>query len=193
MQSSEMLTKQNLIYATVVLVLIAVVFWIFSGNFKSEDKSEQTKSSSSTSTLQYIRQLGSDIPQGDLVWNVMTSENIGSEISSFDQSKTDKLVSEKGKYIRVRVKLTNNSDKDITLSASNFIITDSEGKEYTSQANVEIYLDPAEVLGAGTLKSKETKVFSTLYEVPVGTGGFSFVTKNIFSENSSTIPVGLGI
>jgi hypothetical protein len=188
--TKNLLTKQNMIYAGVAVILLVVVFWVVNG--KGENKNNTTENVSGSST-ESINQLGNDLKSDGTTWNVMSSESIGSELSPFDSTITDKTLTTEGKFLRIRIQVTNTTDKDFVLNDESFIIQDSENKQYFRSKDREIYINPDEVLKENILKAKETRVLGFIFEVPRGKGGFSFMTYDLSSTDRKLVPVALGI
>lgn len=187
--------KMSLPKIVVFLVLIIVAIFLINNLMHSDGKSDNSKSdqsnSSSSNSLSFddpnLIKVGNDVETGKVRWNVMSTENIGTELQPSDSTITDKNLFTTGKFLRIRVSITNIGDADLTYNVDSLKISDSDSKEYSPSKDKSIYMASAEVPSDKPIKAGESVVIALVYDVPKSATNFNFLAFDLSSKSNKEV------
>ncbi len=133
-------------------------------------------------------ELGESVTVGDVEWVLTEAEDLGSTIKSESQYSDD-CVAESGKFIKVTVKLTNNSSDMV--SVSDLYLYDSEKREYVSSSDVSSCVE-GDLFILDNINPGLSKTFTTVYEVPADSKDFRLKAGNLDMFSGEVKYISLG-
>jgi len=196
-------TKRNTM--TIVIVIGAIVLLLVSCcgislfAFKPEDKSgtsTTTNTSTTTDTVEdtkgsfdnpYV--LGEVVTVDNVDWTLTEAQNLGSTLSSSYGEYGSPCVANSGSFVRITVKVKNNSDKMVTVTDIN--LYDASKREFITSSDVFGCVDDALFL-LDNINPGIEKTFSGVYEIPSDATGLRVKVGdlNMFKADEEYISLG---
>lgn len=187
-------TKNNLpakiAIGCVILIICGVICFIMNLvgiNYLKNQATDLQKKHEQT-LFDNPEELGEKFTVNDIEWTLLEAKDMGSRVNSEKLLNYD-CVSKEGKFIFIKIKVKNNQ-KD-SVSIPDFILLDSDKKEYKS-SNDPLGCVEVNIILSESIKPGVEKTFVGLYEVPSSSKDFRLKVGelNLFSSNFRFISLG---
>lgn len=135
-------------------------------------------------------QLGEAVVVNDVQWIVTEGENLGSTLKSKYGSYGDDCVANSGTFVKVVVKIKNNSSQMV--SVSNLYLYDSQKREFITSTDVYSCIED-DLFVLDNINPGIEKTFVAVYEIPDGAPDLKLKVGDldIFTEGHKYVSLGL--
>ncbi|MCC7571574.1 DUF4352 domain-containing protein [Candidatus Micrarchaeota archaeon] len=154
------------------------------------DKAQKDREASEQEAFDNPYQIGEEVVVNDVQWIVTEAQNLGSTLKSKYGSFGDNCVANSGTFVKVIVKIKNNSSQMV--SVSNLYLYDSQKREFITSSNVFGCIED-DLFILDNINPGIEKTFVAVYEIPDGAESLRLKVGNLdlFTEGHKYVSLGL--